>query len=121
MGYQFQSLAIKMHNLCVYCVLPNFRILVITFSNNSYQIRQYQVSISAIHAIDFGITNEGTFSKIWTRLRAKSKILKTWMVLEMSVYKIEHKTECPCKKTSEYDREKIQMFISRIQEKTATF
>ena len=32
---------------------------------------------------DLANTGEGTFSKIWVGLRSKSRILKTWAVLEL--------------------------------------
>ena len=48
------------------------------FRDTSYQFRGYRLSILEIPVIDFENTGEGTFSKIWARLRAKSKILKTW-------------------------------------------
>ena len=53
------------------------------FRDTSYQFRGYRLSILEIPVIDFENTGEGTFSKIWARLRAKSKILREWGILKI--------------------------------------
>ena len=83
----------------------NREISVNDFLNTSLRLRQYSLMISSIPVklsilsipvIDFVNTGEGTFSKIWASLSAKSKILKTWEFLETcldSRYRIKNITD----------------------------
>ena len=53
------------------------------FVNTGWRIGQYRLANWPIPVGDFANTGEGTFSKIWAGSRSKSKILKTWRVLEL--------------------------------------
>ena len=52
-------------------------------ANTGWRIGQYRLANWPIPVGDFANTGEGTFSKIWAGSRSKSKILKTWRVLEL--------------------------------------
>ena len=63
--------------------LANWPIPVDDFVNTGWRIGQYRLANWPIPVGDFANTGEGTFSKIWAGSRSKSKILKTWRVLEL--------------------------------------
>ena len=57
--------------------------IVYDLINTGWRIGQYRLANWPIPVGDFANTGEGTFSKIWAGSRSKSKILKTWRVLEL--------------------------------------
>ena len=81
--------------LGIFLPLINFMdtIPVINFGNTSFQFLRIPVTnkaniairfwesqllISEKPVIDFGVVSESVLSKIWTRLVAKSEVLKSW-------------------------------------------
>ena len=72
-------------------------------ANTGWRIGQYRLANWPIPVGDFANTGEGTFSKIWAGSRSKSKILKTWRVLELcldmesSIKKTIFLFQCPFK------------------------
>ena len=60
-------------------------------ANTGWRFGQYWLAIWPIPVGDLANTGEGTFSKIWAGLRSKSRILKTWRVLELCLDGIKNK------------------------------